>query len=100
MQPPDQAMVQKYLSATLSKVAAMKKNLAVAQNTLKKQEAALYEATTPPTESDAVAPLRSPSILDSDVDMGQINDAIKRLTKNCDCPNLHSPNFLPRQKGT
>lgn len=105
MEPADNALVQKYLSATLAKVAKMKNSLAAAKETLSRQEAALYAATEKNgAQDDVVAPLgrppqKSPSILDGDVDMSQINAAIKKLADGCDCPNLHPGNFLPKKEG-
>jgi hypothetical protein len=92
MLPADQALVQKCLSAALTKVYGMQKNLSVAKNKLQQQEKALYETTPLPVKQASDA-LSSPSILDGDVDMSALNDAIKRLSKGCDCPNLHNPNF-------
>jgi hypothetical protein len=103
MQPADQALVQKYLSATLTKVAAMKKQLSAAKSTLERQEQALYAATKEASPA-AVAPVGlppaafklpapSPSILDGEVDMQQVNNAIQRLVKGCDCPNLQNDSF-------
>lgn len=108
MEPADKALVQKYLSATLSKVAKMKNNLAAAKDTLARQEQALYAAAeemAAAQDQDIVAPVglppqKSPSILDGEVDMSQINAAIKKLTGGCDCPNLHPGNFLPSKEGT
>lgn len=102
MEPADKALVQKYLSATLAKVAKMKNNLAAAKETLSRQEQALYAAAEESQPRDVVAPVglppqKSPSILDGDVDMSQINAAIKKLTGGCDCPNLHPGNFLPKK---
>lgn len=105
MNPADMALVQKHLGATLAKVAAMRQGLVKAKNTLKQQEQALYAATQ--TENTAaVAPVslpttkKSASILDGDVDMTAINNAIQRLNKGCDCPNIQSPNLLPKPEGT
>ena len=94
MQPADQALVQKYLGATLAKVATMHQNLAAAKKTLAQQEQALYATIKAAAGEPSVAPVAlgpattSPSILEGDVDMGKLNDAIKRLTAGCDCPNI------------
>lgn len=106
MEPADKALVQKYLSTTLAKVAKMKNNLAAAKDTLSRQEQALYAAAEEMAAAqDVVATVgmrsqKSPSILDGDVDMSQLNAAIKKLTGGCDCPNLHTGNFLPHKEGT
>lgn len=94
MQPADQALVQKCLGATLAKVAAMHQNLAAAKKTLAQQEQALYDTIKeaggePSAAPVSLAPLpRSPSILEGDIDMQKLNEAIKRLTAGCDCPNI------------
>ena len=105
MQPADQALVQKCLSAALHKVAAMKKNLATAQHTLKQQEQALYSITHSSMSNVPGQPIveppvqKSASILDGDVDMQDINNAIKRLTAGCECPNVSGLNIPPNKEG-
>lgn len=105
MQPADQALVQKYLSATLAKVDKMKGSLSAAKDILARQEQALYDVADDMAKSGEVAPVglppqKSPSILDGDVDMSKLNAAIKKLTGGCDCPSLHTGNFLPNKEGT
>lgn len=100
MLPADQALVQKYLNATLAKVAATQKNLAAAKALLHEQEQALYEATESHPEA-LVAPvgiprLKSPSILDADAEAQKISDAIEKL-KDCDCPNKLGGPFFPKE---
>jgi hypothetical protein len=93
MLPADQVLVQKCLSATLAKVAAMQQGFIAAKNSLKQQEQALYK-TLESTAGESAAPVAlqppapSPSILEGDVDMQKINNAIQKLTSGCDCPNL------------
>lgn len=96
MNPADQAMVQRYLDATLAKVAEIKKNFEAAKASLEQQEKALYAAAGT-EKTPAVAPAKSPSILDGDVDMTRLNDALQKLTGagDCDCPNVKRMNFLP-----
>jgi hypothetical protein len=95
MNPTDQIMVQKHLGTTLAKVAAIRQSLTGAKKLLEKQEQALYALTQQPAAAEMpVAPValsserKSASILDGEVDMSQINNAIQRLEKGCDCPNL------------
>jgi hypothetical protein len=94
MNPADQVLVQKCLGATLAKVAAMHQNLAAAKKTLAQQEQALYAGIKEAGGEPSVAPVslpglkKSPSILEGDADMQKLNDAIKRLTAGCDCPNI------------
>jgi hypothetical protein len=103
MNPADQVLVQKHLGATLAKVAAIQKNLLTAKETLEKQQRALYELTKSAEQTTDVAPVgfqppRSASILDADVDMSQINAAIKKLAGGCDCPNLQQSNFTRKEE--
>jgi len=93
MNPSDQALVQKCLSATLAKVANIKKNLIAAKTSLRQQEQALYAATEQAAtakKADINLP-KSPSILDGEVDMSQLNGAIKKLISGCECPNVQNP---------
>ena len=100
MNPADQALVQKYLSTTLAKVASIKKNLAATRATLEQQERALYAATEKTAETQttpvAAVQIKSPSILDGEVDMSALNTALKKLVNDCDCPNTNRTNFLPK----
>lgn len=106
MQPADEILVQKCLSATLAKVAEMTQGLLAAKATLKQQERALYEATKDNLPQSPVAPIKSPSILDDsgDPSMRAAHEAIAKLaglSDGCDCPNLEHPSFLiNKQEGT